>query len=50
MLEDGRVSGFDTHERLLETNQIYREIYEAQSQGGGDFDHAEAQAAGKEGA
>ena len=50
VLEDGRVSGFDTHERLLETNQIYREIYEAQSQGGGDFDHAEAQAAGKEGA
>ena len=50
VLEDGRVSGFDTHERLLETNQIYREIYEAQTQGGGDFDHAEAQAAGKEGA
>ena len=29
---------FDTHENLLETNGIYREIYEAQTQGGGDFD------------
>ena len=27
------------YENLLETNQIYREIYEVQTQGGGDFDH-----------
>ncbi len=39
VLEDGAVSGFDTHERLLSSNDIYREIYDAQTQGGGDFDH-----------
>lgn len=40
VLEDGQVNGFDTHEALLKTNEIYREIYESQSQGGGDFDEA----------
>lgn len=35
---NGRVNGFDTHENLLRTNPIYREIYEAQTQNGGDFD------------
>ena len=38
VLDNGRVNGFDTHENLLKENQIYREIYEAQTQGGGDFD------------
>ena len=38
VLENGTVSGFDTHANLLKTNPIYREIYEAQTQGGGDFD------------
>lgn len=38
VMEDGRVQGFDTHERLLETNEIYRDIYESQTKGGGDFD------------
>lgn len=38
VLEDGGVSGFDTHDNLLKNNAIYREIYEAQMQGGGDFD------------
>ena len=37
-LDNGRVNGFDTHENLLRTNPIYREIYEAQTQNGGDFD------------
>ena len=40
VLDGGRVSGFDTHENLLKTNSIYQEIYEAQTKGGGDFDHA----------
>ena len=40
VMEDGQISGFDTHERLLESNQIYREIYDTQMNGGGDFDHA----------
>lgn len=39
VLESGKINGFDSHENLLETNQIYREIYEVQTQGGGDFDH-----------
>lgn len=38
VLEDGQVSGFDTHENLLRDNAIYREIYKAQMQSGGDFD------------
>ncbi len=38
VLDNGAVNGFDTHENLLQTNKIYREIYEAQTQGGGDFD------------
>ena len=38
VLEGGRIDGFDTHENLLKTNAIYREIYDSQIQGGGDFD------------
>lgn len=45
VLDGGRVNGFDTHEKLVETNEIYREIYESQVKGGGDFD---VQSSGKE--
>ncbi len=38
VLEDGAIDGFDTHENLLENNEIYREVYESQTKGGGDFD------------
>lgn len=38
VMEDGQIQGFDTHERLLQTNEIYRDIYESQTMGGGDFD------------
>lgn len=38
VMEDGRVDGFGTHEELLENNTIYREVYESQTNGGGDFD------------
>ena len=38
VLDEGRINGFDTHENLLKTNAIYREIYESQVNGGGDFD------------
>ncbi len=38
VLDNGHVSGFDTHEALLSNNEIYREVYESQTQGGGDFD------------
>ena len=38
VMEDGEVNGFGTHEELLATNEIYREVYESQTKGGGDFD------------
>jgi len=38
VLDNGEISGFDTHEKLIESNKVYREIYEVQTQGGGDFD------------
>lgn len=40
VLEDGKVSGFDTHENLMENNKVYREICEVQMQGGRDFDES----------
>ena len=38
VMNDGQVDGFGAHEELLANNQIYREVYESQTQGGGDFD------------
>ena len=38
VMEDGKVNGFGTHEALLASNKIYREVYESQTKGGGDFD------------
>ncbi len=38
VMEDGRIHGFGTHEELLEHNEIYRDIYESQTSGSGDFD------------
>ncbi len=38
VMEEGRIDGFGTHEELLAGNEIYREVYESQTQGGGDFD------------
>lgn len=43
VLEDGRISGFDTHEALLANNSVYQEIYEIQTKGGGDFDEPNVQ-------
>lgn len=40
VLDGGRINGFGTHEELLATNEIYRDIYETQIKGGGDFDEA----------
>ena len=42
VLDDGRLNGFGTHEELLATNDIYRDVYESQTQGGGDFDEGGA--------
>ncbi len=38
VLDDGKINGLGTHEELLKTNQIYQEVYNSQTQGGGDFD------------
>ncbi|MDD6050026.1 MAG: ABC transporter ATP-binding protein [Clostridiales bacterium] len=38
VMEDGRIAAFDTHEALLDKCAIYREIYETQTSGSGDFD------------
>ena len=39
VLDEGRVSAFGTHEELLKTSAIYREVWESQTgNGNGDFD------------
>lgn len=38
VLDGGRINGLGTHEELLKSNKIYREIYDTQMKGGGDFD------------
>ena len=38
VMENGRINGMGTHEELLENNAIYREVYESQTSGAGDFD------------
>ncbi len=38
VMDNGRISGFDTHEKLLAGNEIYRDVYESQTKGNGDFD------------
>ena len=40
VMENGEVNGFGTHEQLLGNNEIYRDIYESQTSGNGDFDEA----------
>ena len=42
VLNNGVVNGFGSHEELMETNAIYREVYESQTQGSGDFDEGGA--------
>ena len=39
VMDNGKIDAFAPHEELLRTNEIYKEVYEAQTQtGGGDFD------------
>lgn len=40
VMDDGKISGYGTHEELLRSNEIYREVYESQTGGGGDFDES----------
>lgn len=38
VMDDGKVADFDTHENLLKNSEIYRDVYESQNKGTGDFD------------
>ena len=42
VMNDGKVDGIDTHENLLKNNEIYRDVYDSQTNGGGDFDEGGA--------
>lgn len=42
VMNDGKVDGFDTHENLFKNNEIYRDVYDSQTNGGGDFDEGGA--------
>ena len=47
VMEHGCINGFGTHEELLETNEIYRSVYEGQTRGGGDFDEPKDEKGGE---
>lgn len=38
IMDEGQVMGFGSHEELLKSSEIYREVYESQTAGSGDFD------------
>lgn len=48
VMEEGKINGMGTHEELMETNAIYRDVYQSQNQGGGDFDENVKQGGEKE--
>ena len=41
VMDDGRINGIGTHEELMESNAIYKEVYESQVGGPGDADFDE---------
>lgn len=43
VMDDGMISGFGTHEELLLNNEIYRDVFESQTSGSGDFDEKEGE-------
>lgn len=43
VMDDGMISGFGTHEELLRDNEIYRDVFESQTSGSGDFDEKEGE-------
>ena len=43
VLDNGQINGLGTHEELLKNNAIYQEVYNSQTQGGGDFDKQEGE-------
>ena len=38
VLDNGRIDGIGTHDELVASNEIYREVFESQTGAGGDFD------------
>lgn len=38
VMDNGRIDGIGTHDELLKSNEIYKDVYESQTGGGGDFD------------
>ena len=48
VMEEGKINGMGTHEELMETNAIYRDVYQSQNQVGGDFDENVKQGGEKE--
>ncbi|MBO5303251.1 MAG: ABC transporter ATP-binding protein [Lachnospiraceae bacterium] len=44
VMDNGKVDGFGTHEELLSSNEIYKDVYESQMSGSGDFDEKEGEA------
>ncbi|MBQ8712792.1 MAG: ABC transporter ATP-binding protein [Prevotella sp.] len=38
VMDNGVVTGYDTHEQLLKSNELYKEIYDIQTADRGDFD------------
>ncbi len=42
VLNNGIVDGFGTHDELMASNEIYRDVYESQTKGSGDFDEGGA--------
>ena len=41
VMDDGRINGIGTHDELMESNAIYKEVYESQVGGPGDADFDE---------
>lgn len=48
VLDDGKVNGFGTHGELLESNEIYRDVFQSQIEGSGDFDKVNEKGAEKD--
>lgn len=46
VMENGKIAAFDSHENLMKQSDLYREIYETQTSGGGDFDSPDQQKGG----
>ncbi|MBQ4530832.1 MAG: ABC transporter ATP-binding protein [Lachnospiraceae bacterium] len=44
VMNEGEIAGFGTHEELLAGNEIYREVYQSQTGGSGDFDEGKEEA------